>query len=74
MRYWCILKDCQSDKISLHTCIFAYDPEFNVKEFWLHLKWLGVQNYLVTQLPKVHPKMFKPIMATIPQSLKIKSK
>ena len=47
----------------------AYDPEFNVKEFWLHLKWLGVQNFLVTQLPKVHPKMFKPIMATIPQSL-----
>ena len=52
----------------------VYDPEFNGKEFCLQLKWLGVQNFLVTQLPKLHPKMFKPIMATIPQSLKIKSK
>ena len=24
---------------------YEYDPEFNVKEFWLHLRWLGVQNF-----------------------------
>ena len=41
-----------SNERSQHLILWRNDPEFNVKEFWSHLKWLGVQNFLVTQLLK----------------------
>ena len=48
--------------------LFEYNPVFIIKEFWLHLKWHGVQNFLVTH-QSLHPEMVKLTMATIPQSL-----
>ena len=45
---------CDVTKVEVPNCVLTcnmrnefvavreYDPEFNVKEFWLHLNWLGV--------------------------------